>query len=153
MQDNFDQQGQTQAQDAGEVNPKKLFVGNLPFRMAEADIQELFAEYGEITNVHLAIDRMSGRSRGFAFVEYADDAAAQAAVAALDGKDIDGRALKVNVARPFTPRPRGEFRPRSSGGYNRGGGDRGGYNSRGGDRGGYGRSNGGYNNDRYSDGE
>lgn len=147
MQDNFDQTGQTQAQDdAQEVNPKKLFIGNLPFRMSEADIQELFAEYGEITSVHLALDRMSGRSRGFAFVEYAEEDAAKAAVAALDGNEIDGRALKVNVARPFTPRPRGEFRPRS-GGYNRGGGDRGGYrggNDRGGDRGGYGR--GGYNN-------
>lgn len=149
MQDTFDQNGQTQAQDSQQENPKKLFVGNLPFRMSEADIQELFAEFGEITNVHLALDRMSGRSRGFAFVEFADEAAAQAAVAAVDGRDIDGRALKVNVARPFAPRPRGEYRPRG-GGYNRGG-DRG-YN-RGGDRGGYGRNSGGYSNDRYSDSE
>lgn len=143
MQDNFGQGDQSQAQDnAQEVNPKKLFVGNLPFRMAEADIQELFAEYGEITSVHLVLDKMSGRSRGFAFVEFAEDSAAEAAVKALDGTDVDGRPLKVNVARPFAPRPRGEYRPRS-GGYNRGG-DRGGYNNRGGDRGGYGR------NDRYS---
>jgi len=146
MQDSFDQQGQTTPQDdAAQVNPKKLFIGNLPFRMTEADIQEMFAEYGEITSVHLALDKMTGRSRGFAFVEYAEEASATAAVTALDGNDIDGRALKVNVARPFTPRPRGEFRPRYQGGSSSGGGDRGGYSrggDRGGDRGGYSRGGG-----------
>lgn len=114
-------------------NPNKLFVGNLPFSVSEDQLTELFAQYGELTNVKLIIDRMTGRSRGIAFVEFASQDQAQAAMEALNGFELDGRALVVNVARPQAPREnRGGF------GGPRGGGDR--RDFRGGDRrGGYDR--------------
>jgi cold-inducible RNA-binding protein len=103
----------------------KLFVGNLSFEVTENDLQDCFAAHGAVTEVNLMLDRSTGRSRGFAFVTMATDEAAQAAIAALNGKDLKGRALTVNVARPREERP--------------GGGGGGGGGGRGGDRGGYGR--------------
>lgn len=102
---------------------KKLFVGNLPFTVTEDHLRDLFAAHGGVKSASLIIDKMSGRSRGFGFVEFDDDAAADAAIATLNNSDVDGRKIVVNEARPMQPR---------SGGFG-GGGDRGG---RGGGRGG-----------------
>lgn len=85
-------------------NPRKLFVGNLPFRMTDAELEEMFAPFGEIVSVKIITDRQTGRSKGFAFVEYAAEDAAEKAIEALHGQDVDGRALVVNVARPPQPR-------------------------------------------------
>jgi cold-inducible RNA-binding protein len=78
----------------------KLYVGNLSFDTTENDLQDLFAQHGPVSEVNLITDRMSGRSRGFAFVTMGTPEAAQAAIAALAGKEIQGRALTVNEARP-----------------------------------------------------
>jgi cold-inducible RNA-binding protein len=101
----------------------KLFVGNLSFEVTENELQDLFAQHGTVTEVNLMLDRATGRSRGFAFVTMATDEAAQTAIGALNGRELKGRALTVNVARPREERGDG-------------GGSRGG---RGGDGGGYGR--------------
>ena len=79
---------------------KRLYVGNLSYSTTNASLSELFGEIGEVTSVNLITDRMTGQSRGFAFVEMADDAAATVAVSKLNGRDVDGRALKVEEARP-----------------------------------------------------
>jgi RNA recognition motif-containing protein len=79
---------------------KKLYVGNLSYSTTEANLSEFFAQAGEVASVNLITDRMTGRSRGFAFVEMAEDSAAQQAIAELNGKELDGRALKVAEARP-----------------------------------------------------
>jgi cold-inducible RNA-binding protein len=95
---------------------KNLFVGNMSFQTTESDLRALFEPFGQITRVHLATDRETGRARGFAFVEMANDEEAAKAIAALDGKEVGGRNLKVNEARP-----KGEARaPRSGGGGGRG---------------------------------
>ena len=108
------------------TNNKKLFVGNLPFSATEDELRQMFGQYGEIVDLKLIIDRMTGRSKGFAFVEFADEATAQAAIEAMNGKDNNGRAMVVNVARP--PAPREDRGPRRDfGGGNRGGGSRGGF--------------------------
>lgn len=126
------------------VNNKKLYVGNLSWGISDDSLKAAFAEFGEVTSAQVAIDRMTGRSRGFAFVEFATDEAAAAAVAGLDGRELDGRELRVNIAMPKTEggaarRPSfGGDRGGDRGGYNRGG-DRGGYSSRGGQGGGYSR--------------
>ena len=87
---------------------KKLYVGNLSYSTTEADLSELFGEVGEVVSVSLITDRMTGRSKGFAFVEMAEQSAAQEAINQLNGREIDGRALKVAEARP--PRSdRGDF--------------------------------------------
>lgn len=116
-------------QNSADVNNKKLYVGNLPYSMTEDDLRNLFGQYGEVTNVTLIIDKMSGRSKGFGFVELADDAAATAAIEAVNNMEVDGRQLVVNVARPMAPRDNrggsGGFRPRFNdrqGGGSRGGG-------------------------------
>lgn len=114
---------------------KKLYVGNLSYNATSADLQTLFAEYGAVEKADVLMDKMTGRSRGFGFVEMTNDAEAQAAVDGLNGKEHDGRKLVVNEARPLADRP-----PRRSFG---GGGDRGGF---GGGRGGFGGGRGG---DRY----
>lgn len=121
-----------------QVNPNKLFVGNLPYSVNEQQLEEMFAEFGELKEVKVIIDRMSGRSKGIAFVEFVNEADAQSAIEAMNGKELDGRALVVNVARPFQPRER-------TGGYNdrRGGGSSGGYG---------GSSSGGYGGDRRGGG-
>ncbi len=132
------------------VNNKKLYVGNLSWGISDDSLRAAFAEFGEVTSAQVAMDRMTGRSRGFAFVEFATDEAAAAAVAALDGRELDGRELRVNIAMPKTEggssAPRRSFggdRGGQGGGYSRGGdrgGDRGGYSSpRGGQGGGYSR--------------
>jgi cold-inducible RNA-binding protein len=104
---------------------KNLFVGNMSFQTTEADLTALFQPFGQVGRVHIAIDRETGRARGFAFVEMPNDAEAANAIAALDGKAVGGRNLKVNEARPKTDRPR-------SGGGNRSGGGQGGRGGRGG---------------------
>jgi cold-inducible RNA-binding protein len=104
----------------------KLFVGNLSYNTTDAQLKDLFAVHGTVTEVDLIMDKFSGRSRGFAFVTMETKEAADAAIAALQGKDVDGRALTVNEARPREERP-----PRSGGGY---GGGRGGGGDRGGQR-------------------
>lgn len=78
---------------------KKIYVGNLPFTATEDEVKSLFAEHGEVASVSLITDRETGRPRGFGFVEMAPDAA-DAAIKALDGKDMGGRSLRVNEARP-----------------------------------------------------
>jgi len=102
----------------------KLYVGGIPYRTTEDELRTAFEEAGAVTSVSIISDRMTGRSRGFGFVEMADEAAAQAAIDRWDGKEFDGRMLSVSMARPQGDRP-----PRDN---NRGGG------SFGGGRGGYG---------------
>lgn len=78
----------------------KLFVGGLPWAVDDAQLEELFAPHGEVTSARVVTDKFTGKSRGFGFVEYATDAQAQAAIDAMDGSEIDGRTINVNVARP-----------------------------------------------------
>jgi len=85
----------------------KLYVGNLSFNTTEIAIQDMFSQCGSVSEVMLMQDKFTGRSRGFAFVTMASDAEAQAAVESLHGKDLDGRALTVNEARPREDRPAG----------------------------------------------
>lgn len=79
---------------------KNLFVGNMSFQTTEADLRALFEPFGQITRIHVVTDRETGRARGFAFVEMPNDAEAAKAIAGLDGKEVGGRNLKVNEARP-----------------------------------------------------
>jgi RNA recognition motif-containing protein len=112
----------------------KLFVGNLSYNTTENQLQDLFAAHGAVTEVDLIMDKFSGRPRGFAFVTMESKEAAEAAIKALQGQEIDGRALTVNEARPREDRP-----PRSGGGGGggyRGGGGGGGGGYRGGGGGG-----------------
>ena len=111
------------------VQGNKLYVGGIPYRSTEDDMKKAFSEAGNVVSASIISDRMTGRSRGFGFVEMASEAEAQAAIDRWDGKDFDGRTLSVSFARPQGDRP-----PRREGGF--GGGDRGGFG------GGYGR--GGY---------
>lgn len=106
-----------------------IYISGLSYNTNEADLNELFAEYGEVSSAKVIMDRETGRSRGFAFVEMSDDTAAQKAIDELNGAEYDHKTISVNVARPR------EDRPRTGGGGNRGGGDRrssggGGFNSR-----------------------
>jgi len=103
---------------------KNLFVGNMSFQTTEGDLRALFEPFGQITRVHLAMDRETGRARGFAFVEMPNDAEAAKAIADLDGKEFGGRNLKVNEARPKTEGrgPGGPGGPRGFGGKGGGGG-------------------------------
>lgn len=94
---------------------KKLFVGNLPFSATEDALRDLFGPFGEVQQVRIMTDRDTGKSRGFAFVEMAEDDAASKAIDSLNGKDFDGRALTVNEARP-KPERSGGFRPGGGGG-------------------------------------
>ena len=91
----------------------KLYVGNLSFETTENDLQDLFEQHGQVNEVSLMMDRMTGKSRGFAFVTMNDKAQAEAAMAALNGKELAGRALNINEARPREerPRPSGGKRP------------------------------------------
>jgi len=89
---------------------KNLFVGNLSFQATESDLRAMFQPFGQITRIHMATDRDTGRARGFAFVEMSNDDEAKKAIAALDGKELGGRNIKVNEARPRTERT--EFRGR-----------------------------------------
>ena len=95
---------------------KKLYVGNLSYSVRNQELTDLFSPYGEVVEANVITDRDTGRSKGFGFVEMADDAAASKAIEEMDGKEIEGRALRVNVAQPKAPR-----RDRDSGGGGRGG--------------------------------
>ncbi len=117
----------------------RLYVGNLKFTVTSAQLQQLFEQYGTVSSAQVLIDRENGRSRGFGFVEMADDRAGHAAIEGLDGQDFDGRRLTVNEARPrSTPAETGGDRGGRAAGYRDGGG---GY---GGGEGGYGGGAGGY---------
>jgi len=85
----------------------KLFVGNLSFNTTENDLQDAFSAHGTVVEANLMVDRMTGRARGFGFVTMSTAEEAQKAIAAMNGKDVDGRALTVNVARPREERPGG----------------------------------------------
>lgn len=88
---------------------KKLYVGNLSYSVTNDDLKQLFAAHGAVVSADVIMDREAGRSKGFGFVEMATDAEAQAAIAALNGQESNGRALTVNEARPREERPRGGF--------------------------------------------
>ena len=113
----------------------KLYVGNLPYTVRDEDLQQAFSGYGAVNSAKVMMERDTGRSKGFGFVEMGSDAEAQAAINGMNGQSLGGRSITVNEARPMEPRP-----PRS-GGY---GGDRGGFGGDRGDRGGYGGGRGGY---------
>lgn len=98
---------------------KSLFVGNMSFQTSESDLRELIEPFGQVTRVHIAKDRETGRARGFAFVEMPNDDEAARAIAALNGKEVGGRNLNVNEARP---RAEGSGPRRGHEGGNRGGG-------------------------------
>jgi RNA recognition motif-containing protein len=125
----------------------KLYVGNLSFKTTSDDLREYFAQAGEVESASVIEDRETGRSRGFGFVEMVSAEGAAAAIEQFNGKDLNGRNLTVNEARPKTDRGGGGGGRGYGGGGGRGGGggDRGGY---GGDRGGYGGGGGGGRNDR-----
>jgi RNA recognition motif-containing protein len=91
---------------------KNLFVGNMHFGTTEGDLRALFEQFGEVTRLQVMTDRDTGRSRGFAFVDMADDQAAAKAVAALNGKEVNGRTLNVNEARPKTESSSGSRKKR-----------------------------------------
>ena len=112
---------------------KKIYVGNLAYGINSSDLQQMFETYGVVQSAQVILDRDTGRSKGFGFVEMEGEAEAQAAIAALNGKEMDGRTLVVNEARPREERGGGGGR----GGY---GGDRRGGGHRRGFGGGYGRS-------------
>jgi RNA recognition motif-containing protein len=114
---------------------KRLYVGNLPYTISDSELQQLFEQHGSVTSAQVVMDRDTGRSKGFGFVEMGTDAEAQAAIAALHGAEFGGRTLTVNEARP---KPEGGGGGGGRGGY--GGGGRGG---RGGGGGGYGGGGGG----------
>ena len=97
----------------------KLYVGNLPYSVRDNDLQTHFAPYGTVASAKVMMERDTGRSKGFGFVEMGSDAEAQAAIAAVHGKDMGGRALVVNEARPMEPRPprSGGFSGRREGGF------------------------------------
>ena len=106
---------------------KKLYVGNLSYETTDSDLDKLFAAHGSVQSAQVIMDRDTGRSKGFGFVEMGSDAEAQAAIQALNGKDVGGRSLTVNEARPREERGGGR------GGYG-GGGGRGGHGGFGGGR-------------------
>jgi RNA recognition motif-containing protein len=90
--------------------PKKLFVGGLPYATTDEELKTLFAQAGNVVSAQIVMDRMSGRSKGFGFVEMESDDEANKAIEMLNGTDFGGRSLAVNEARPKTDRPRGDFR-------------------------------------------
>lgn len=89
---------------------KKLYVGNLPYSTSNDDLSQMFSESGTVTSAQVIIDKMSGRSKGFGFVEMSSDAEAEAAIQSMNGKEVGGRAIVVNEARPLEERPRRDFR-------------------------------------------
>jgi cold-inducible RNA-binding protein len=96
--------------------PKKIYVGNLSFQMTEQDLNDLFAEFGTIESAQIITDRDTGRSKGFGFVQMADDEAAEKAIQRLNGREVKGRALTVNEARPTEKR---DFDRGGRGGFGR----------------------------------
>lgn len=125
-----------------------IFVGSLPFKIEEGDLQTIFEEYGEVTSVRIITDKFSGRSKGFGFIDMPNDEEAKKAIENLNGAELEGRTIVVNQSEERKPREGGFNRGggnRSGGGFNRGGG--GGHRERGeggfnrGGRSGGGRSN------------
>jgi RNA recognition motif-containing protein len=108
----------------------KLYVGNLPYTVRDEDLQQSFSEFGTVSSAKVMMERDTGRSKGFGFVEMGSDAEAQAAISGMNGQSLGGRSITVNEARPM------EARPPRTGGY--GGGDRSGGGGYGGGGGGYG---------------
>jgi hypothetical protein len=118
----------------------KLYVGNLPYTVRDGDLEQSFGQFGTVTSAKVMMERDTGRSKGFGFVEMGSDAEAQAAIAGMNGQPLGGRSLVVNEARPMEARP-----PRTGGGggYGGGGGGGGGGYGGGGGGGGYGGGGGG----------
>ena len=114
----------------------KLYVGNLPYSVRDEDLQQSFGQFGSVTSAKVMMERDTGRSKGFGFVEMGSDAEAQAAINGMNGQPLGGRSVVVNEARPMEARP-----PRTGGGFGGGGGGYGGGGSGGG--GGYGGGGGG----------
>ena len=116
----------------------KLYVGNLPYSVRDSDLEQAFGQFGSVTSAKVMMERDTGRSKGFGFVEMGSDAEAQAAIQGMNGQPLGGRGIVVNEARPMEPRP-----PR--GGFGGGGGGGGGYGGggRSGGGGGYGGGGGG----------
>jgi cold-inducible RNA-binding protein len=112
----------------------KLYVGNLSYNVRDDDLQQAFAQYGTVSSAKVMMDRDTGRSKGFGFVEMGSDPEAQAAINGMNGQALDGRAIVVNEARPREERP---------GGFGGGGGSRGGFGGGSGGGGGYGGGGGG----------
>ena len=104
-----------------------IYVSNLSFTVQDEDLKDYFSEYGEVTSSKVIIDKLTNRSKGFAFVEMSDDAAAAKAIAELNGAMVDGRALRVSEARPREERTNSGSGGGYGGGNRSGGGDRGGY--------------------------
>ena len=121
----------------------KLYVGNLPYTFRDSDLEQTFSQYGSVSSAKVMMERDTGRSKGFGFVEMGSDAEAQAAIQGVHGQNLGGRDLVVNEARPMEPRA-----PRS-GGFGGGGG---GYGGGGGGGGGYGGGGGGYGGGRSGGG-
>ena len=111
----------------------KLYVGNLPYSFRDSDLEQTFGQYGAVSSAKVMMERDTGRSKGFGFVEMGSDAEAQAAIQGVHGQNFGGRDLVVNEARPMEPRA-----PRSGGFGGGGGGGGGGYGGGGGGGGGYG---------------
>src|ERR687889_166662 len=117
----------------------KLYVGNLPYQVRDSDLEQAFSQFGQVTSAKVMMERETGRSKGFGFVEMGSDSEAQAAIQGMNGQPLGGRSVVVNEARPM------ESRPRSGGFGGGGGGVRGGGGWGGGPRGGGGGGNrGGY---------
>ena len=114
----------------------KLYVGNLPYSVRDQDLEQAFSQFGAVTSAKVMMERDTGRSKGFGFVEMGSDAEAQEAINGMNGQSLGGRSIVVNEARPMEARP-----PRSGGGFGGGGGGYGGGRSGGG--GGYGGGGGG----------
>ena len=115
----------------------KLYVGNLPYQVRDSDLEQAFGQFGQVTSAKVMMERETGRSKGFGFVEMGSDAEAQAAIEGMNGQSMGGRSVVVNEARPM------EQRPRTGGGGGYGGGGGGGYGGGGGGGGGGGRREGG----------
>jgi RNA recognition motif-containing protein len=101
------------------MNPTRLFVGNLSFQTIENDLQDYFSQAGVVTSVNLMMDKMTGKSRGFAFVEFGSAEEAHNAIEQFHNKDFQGRPLTVNVARPREERPQQHWGGARDGGYER----------------------------------
>lgn len=97
---------------------KRLYVGGLPYATRDADLKDAFSEAGEVASATVIMDRATGRSKGFGFIEYVNDADADKAIEMFDGKELGGRTINVNEARPMEERPK---RDSSRGGFDRGG--------------------------------
>ena len=124
----------------------KLYVGNLPYSVRDEDLQQSFGQFGAVTSAKVMMERDTGRSKGFGFVEMGSDAEAQAAITGMNGQPLGGRSVVVNEARPM------EARPPRTGGFGGGGGGYGGGAGGGGGGGGYGGGGGGRSGGGGSDG-